>query len=79
MKERELCIVSIPSGYYPYVLIGWAHRVEGLEWEIVGARVIRRFGRDVAITTLAHEGPQRGTELLPAADYDIATSAFWSF
>jgi hypothetical protein len=66
--NHGLYIVSVPSGgYYPYTIVGWVRRVEGDEWEAVGARIIRRYGPSVSLTTLAEKGPQEGTELLPAS------------
>ncbi len=66
MKEG-IAIISQPSGWYPYVQIGWLKHLDGFEWEIHGVRVIRLFGPNVALTTLAEKGPQHGTELLPAS------------
>ncbi len=62
-----LKIVSLPGGYYPYVLVGWLRRVGGDEWEIVGARVVRRFGQNQALAGLAEKGPAKDTELLVAS------------
>ncbi len=62
-----LKIISTPSGYYPYVLVGWLRRVEGDEWEVVGARVIKRFGQSQALASLATKGPATDTQLLDAA------------
>jgi hypothetical protein len=62
-----LTIISIPSGYYPYVLVGWVRRVTGDEYDVHGARVIKRFGRNNALATLAAKGPLTA-ELLPAAE-----------
>ena len=64
---KGLRIVSIPSGYNPYVLIGWLRRLEGDEYELVGARVIRRYGTDVSLTQLAEDGPAHDTQLLRAS------------
>lgn len=68
MQNGQLVIISQPSGYYPYVHVGWLKHVGGFEWELHGARIIRRFGNNIAITTLAVKGPQNGTELLPKSE-----------
>jgi hypothetical protein len=66
--QEGLAIISQPSGYFPYVQIGWLKNVDGFEWEIHGARILRRFGSGNALTTLAAKGPQTGTQLLPGSE-----------
>lgn len=66
MREG-LKVISIGGGEYVYVLVAWMRQARGDEWEAHGARCIRRFGHGVALTTLAAEGPQEGTELLAPA------------
>jgi hypothetical protein len=74
MKEGLHIVVS-PGGYTPYVRIAWCRRLEGDEWELVGARIIRRYGRDQQLVNLAAKGPAKptdkgaddGTKLLDAA------------
>ena len=63
-----LKIIVQPDGYYPYVTVGWIRRVQGDEYESVGARVLRRFGSKQALARLAAEGPASDTELLVAAE-----------
>lgn len=65
--KNGLRIVSIPGGYYPYVLVGWLRRLQGDDWEISGARVIRRFGARQSLAGLASKGPARDTQLLEAS------------
>ena len=64
--ENGLYIVSVPSGYYPYVLIGWCEII-GLELRAHNARVIRRFGPNQSLAQLAQRGPHAQTELLTAS------------
>ena len=64
MREG-LKIFTIPSGYYPFVLVAWLRRIGGDEWEACpGSRVISRFGNHVQLQKLAAAGPQAGTILL---------------
>jgi hypothetical protein len=65
--HNGLKIISVPSGYNPYVIVGWLRRVDGDWWEMIGARVIRRFGTNIAMTTLAEKGPATDTQLLEAS------------
>jgi len=63
-----LHLVSLPSGgFYPYTVVAWFEPLGRDEWAAHGARIIRRYGPSVALATLAAKGPQKGTELLPAA------------
>ena len=73
MREGLNIIVS-PGGYSPYVRIGWCRRVDGDEWIMIGARIIRRFGRNQQLVNLAAKGPVANktvagdnTDLLDAA------------
>jgi hypothetical protein len=66
MKEG-LAIIVQPCGWYPYVHICWLRHVEGFEWEMHDARIIRRFGTDAALSVLADKGPQSDTQLLLAS------------
>jgi hypothetical protein len=61
-----LYLLSFPSGYSPYVIVGWVE-VDGLELVVRGGRVIRRFGTSYSIAELATKGPITSTELLPAS------------
>jgi len=65
--RNGLKIFSLPGGYYPFVLVGWLRRVEGDEYEVLGGRVIRRFGQSQALSSLAQKGPAKDTELLAAS------------
>lgn len=65
--RHGLAIVCSPAGYGPYVRIGWCRRVDGDEWEIVNARVVRRFGTGGELAKLAVDGPLTDTQLLSAA------------
>ena len=78
-----LYIIVVPSGYNPFVLIGWLRRVEdpaepyGDEYEMLGGRVIRRFGPNVELGVLARKGPQAGTELLRATKRESYHRLSW--
>jgi hypothetical protein len=70
-----LKLVSIGGGgFYPYIMVGWWKQVDGDEWECYNARIIKRQGGEVALTTLAAHGPQEAkgrnkeTVLLPMAE-----------
>ena len=70
-----LYIICVPSGYNPFVLVGWMAPVRGHlrpysdEWEMRGGRVIKRFGANNAeLGQLAAHGPQEGTQLLLATE-----------
>jgi len=65
--KNGLKIFSVPGGYYPFVLVGWLRRVEGDEYEVLGGRVVRRFGQSQALSSLAQKGPAKDTELLAAS------------
>jgi len=62
-----LKIVSLPSGAYAYILVGWLRRIVGDEYELIGSRCIRRFGRNRSLAELAKHGPYEDTQLLEAA------------
>ncbi len=64
--EDGLYLLSFPSGYSPYVIVGWVE-VDGLELTVRGGRVIRRFGTNYSIAELAEKGPIESTELLAAS------------
>lgn len=57
-------IVVLGGGTYSYVLVGLLRQVDGDEWEIAGARCIRRFGSNAALADLAATGPKGDTKLL---------------
>ena len=70
--KQGLSIVAVVGGYRPYVLVGWLRRAGGDEWEMHGARIIRRFGESQALAGLAAKGPysargKQPTELLEAS------------
>lgn len=69
--RNGLKIFTERGGYYPYVSIGWVRRVNGDEFEAIGARVIRRFGQNASLADLAANGPKRDTELLEAAKLPV--------
>ncbi len=62
-------IISVQSGYYPFVLVGWV-RVKGLELEVYHARVLRYFGSNNSLSQLAEKGPMTGTQLLPPSEME---------
>ena len=66
--HKGLFIVSLPSGgTWPYTEIGYLRRLEGDEWEMHGARIIKRYGKNQALADLAANGPASDTILLPAS------------
>lgn len=70
MREG-LVVIQVLGTYRRVTRVGWARRVEGDEWELVGARTIwRRYGNSqpVAIGRLAAEGLPDGHQLLEADD-----------
>lgn len=62
-------IVTIPAGYSPYVLVGWAERND-LFIRLHNCRVIRRFGARGELAKIAKKGPQADTQLLEASEYE---------
>jgi uncharacterized protein (TIGR02996 family) len=64
-----LHIITAPGGDYPYVLVGWAV-VDGLEVELHGCRILRRFGGSKFLSELAKSGPIQTTELGPPSDVE---------
>ena len=60
-------IVSVISGYSPYVLAGWAE-TDGLDVVMRNCVVIRRFGQNKALAELAVEGPAHDTKSLPMSN-----------
>jgi uncharacterized protein (TIGR02996 family) len=64
-----LHIITAPGGDYPYVLIGWAI-VDGLEAELHGCRILRRFGGSKFLSELAKSGPIQTTELGPPSEVE---------
>ena len=79
LLEPGLTIICSPSGGdWPFVRVGWLRRKCGDEWEIVNARIIRRFGhgpeKPAELARIAQDGPwrdgagrQRATQLLAAS------------
>ena len=87
-----LTIVTVPAGgAYGYALIGWLRRDDGDEWEMTGARIIKRYGTARSIAELAAAGPIESTKLLPASKFplylhrlhmgrpEIVDPAVWTF
>lgn len=68
MKEG-LSIITVASGYNPYVLVGWA-RPGDLFVDLYGCRLIRRFGGQAQLANLAKKGLQANTELLDPSEYE---------
>ena len=69
LMKNGLYILSIPSGYYPYVLIGWVH-VDGLNLHVYNGRIIRRFGNMQALANIAKNGPANDTQLLDPSEQE---------
>jgi uncharacterized protein (TIGR02996 family) len=67
MIDGNLYIISTPSGYYPWVVIGW-YRAGDLTATMRNCRVIRRYGSRAQLAVIAQKGPQRDTELLAASE-----------
>ena len=82
-------VLACRSGYDPYVIVGWFRRRD-LFVMAVNSRVIRRFGTNVQLSTLAADGPQQGTQLLDLVpsgrgvfvgairSFDVANPAAWA-
>lgn len=66
MREG-LKIVVTPGNYWALTQIGWLRRVDGDEFELVGARVLRRVGDRVPLATLAAKGPGKTIHVEEAA------------
>ena len=71
---REGLTVLVSQGtYYGLVRVGWLRRVDGDEWELVGARVMvrasgwRTADGYVALSDAAAKGPGSAWTLLPAS------------
>jgi hypothetical protein len=63
-----LKIVVTPGNYWCLSQIGWLRRVEGDEWELVGARTLRRIGEQVPLAEIAAKGPGKTIKLMPVAE-----------
>lgn len=61
-----LSLITLASGYNPFVLVGWARRGDFFV-EMHGCRVVRRYGNRAQLAVIASKGPQRDTELLAAS------------
>lgn len=61
--ENGLYILSIPSGWNPYVLVGWVE-IDGMLLTIRNCCCIRRFGQNKSLSELAIEGPAPDTQIL---------------
>lgn len=66
MREG-LKIVVTPGNYWALTQVGWLRRVDGDEYELVGARTLRRVGDMVPLAELAASGPGKTIKLMPAA------------
>jgi len=64
--KSGLNIVYVPTGYSPYVSVGW-FRVNDLDCPAQNIRTIRRFGALAQLAVLAEKGPQEDTVLLELA------------
>lgn len=56
MREG-LVLLQVPGRYWAVTLVAWARRREGDEWELLGARSIRRIGQVRTLAWLAENGP----------------------
>jgi len=65
-----LYIFSMPGGWYPWVLVGWAER-DDLFIKFQNCRVIRRYGSRAQLSVIAKKGPQRDTELLEPSELEL--------
>jgi len=65
--KNGLHIITIPAGYSPYVMVGWAERND-LFIEFRNCRVIRNFGSRAQLSVIAKKGPQFDTVLLEASE-----------
>jgi hypothetical protein len=62
-----LKIVVTPGSYWALTQIGWLRRLDGDEYELVGARTLRRVGAQVPLAQLAAEGPGDSIKVQPTA------------
>ena len=67
MREG-LKVLVVPGSYWSLTQIGWLRRIDGDEWELVDARVLRRVGGRVPLATLAAEGPGETIHVEKAAE-----------
>ena len=58
--RQGLVLVQVPGRYWGVTRVGWAVRVEGDEWELLGATTVVRTGNPVELATLAEKGPGKG-------------------
>ena len=63
-----LKLVVTQRGYWPLVQVCWVRSVGGDEYELVGARVLRRIGDRVPLSELAAKGPGKTIRLQFAAE-----------
>lgn len=68
--DDGLYILSMPGGWYPWVLVGWAER-DDLFIKFRNCRVIRRYGSRAQLSVIAKKGPQRDTELLEPSELEL--------
>ncbi len=70
--NNGLHILSIKSGYNPYVIVGWIERNDFI-LNVYNSRVIRIFGKNGELAQLAKNGPIVGenpTQLLELSEYE---------
>ncbi len=71
-RENEmrngLALVVVAGGWRALTRVGWLRRVEGDEWELVGARSVRTVGRYIPLAELASIGPVKDVSLQQKAD-----------
>jgi hypothetical protein len=82
--DSGLYIIAVPSGYNPFVLVGWLRPdprntgpFHGDEWEMLNGRVLRRFGAKAELGVMAENGPQEDTELLEATKREAYHRLAW--
>jgi hypothetical protein len=63
-----LKVIVTPGNYWALTQIGWLRRVDGDEYELVGARSLRRIGEQVPLATLAAKGPGKTIQVQPASE-----------
>ena len=60
-------MIQGPGRYWGVTRVGWAKRVEGDEWELLGATTVVRTGNPRSLDSLASEGPKKDHRCEPPA------------
>jgi hypothetical protein len=68
--RNGLKIIQVPGRYGGWAVtrVGWMRRVNGDEWEMIGARTIVRTGSPRTLDSLAAKGPANDHRLSDASE-----------